>query len=91
LNGENLLVPRYYIDSDDDDQRVIDEAGFELSGPLEARAVAIDALPDMARQKIPNGDRRTFTVHVRDEEGTVIYSAELVMAGEWHVPKPEES
>lgn len=82
-------MTRYYIDSDDNDRTVIDEAGFELSGPLEARSMAIDVLPDMAREKLPDGDRRTFSVRVRDEAGTVIYSAELTMAGEWHVPPPK--
>ena len=51
--------------------------------------MAIDVLPDMAREKLPDGARRTFSVRVRDEAGTVIYSAELTMAGEWHVPPPE--
>ncbi|WP_246685484.1 MULTISPECIES: hypothetical protein [unclassified Methylobacterium] len=81
---------RYYIDTDDGDARVIDEAGFDLPGPLEARTTAIDALPDMARQKIPNGDDRTFSVSVRNEAGGVIYSAELVMTGTWHIPRPQE-
>ena len=62
-------VTRYYIDSDDNDRTVIDEAGFELSGPLEARSMAIDVLPDMAREKLPDGDRRTFSVRVRDDGG----------------------
>ena len=84
-------MPRYYIDSDDNDQQVIDEAGFELSGPLEARTLALDVLPDMAREKLPDGDRRTFSVRVRDESGSVLYTAELAMAGEWHVPPPEEA
>lgn len=83
-------MPRYYIDTDDGDERVIDEAGFDLSGPLEARTTAIDALPDMARQKIPDGDARTFSVSVRNAAGGVIYSADLVMTGTWHIPRPRE-
>lgn len=82
-------MPRYYIDTDDDERRDIDEAGFDLSGPAEARTAALDALPDMARDKIPDGDRRTFSVRVRDEQGTVLYSAELALVGEWHVPRPK--
>lgn len=84
-------MPRYFIDTDDEDHRVIDEAGFDLPGPLEARMTAIDALPDMARQRIPDGDARTFSVSVRNEAGRVIYSAELVMTGTWHIPRPDEA
>ena len=84
-------MPRYYIDSDDGDLRDIDDDGFDLPGPAEAREMAIDVLPDMAREKLPDGDRRTFSVQVRDERGTVLYSAELALVGEWHVPPPERT
>ena len=84
-------MPRYYIDTDDGDLSIIDDAGFDLSGAAEARTMAIDALPDMARDKLPDGDRRTFSVRVRDEQGAMIYSAEMTLVGEWHVRPPAEA
>ncbi|WP_425285032.1 DUF6894 family protein [Methylobacterium pseudosasicola] len=47
----------------------------------------MDALSDMARDKIPDGDRRTFWVKVRDQSGAVMYSATLDLIGSWHPPR----
>ena len=79
-------MARYFIDTDDGDLRVPDEAGHELSSAHAARLIALDTLPDMARDKIPDGDRRTFTANVRDEAGQVIYTAvltALTLQGKW--------
>ena len=80
--GPERLMPRYFIDTDDGDLRVEDEDGHDLSGPHAARLIALDVLPDMARQKLPDGDRRTFTARVRDVTGAVVYSARLELRGE---------
>lgn len=77
-------MPRYFIDSSDGDLQVIDREGLELATQREARQAALEALPDMARDLIPDGDRRRFTVSVRNEAGTTIYSAALTLEGEWH-------
>ena len=37
-----------------------------------------------------NCDARTFSVSVRNAAGGVIYSADLVMTGTWHIPRPRE-
>ena len=81
-------MPRFFIDSDDGDMSVIDDEGYELQDAQAARTMAIDVLPDMARQKIPDGDCRDFTVRVRDENGTVLYTATLSLIGEWIVTPP---
>ena len=60
-----------------------DTCGLDLSGPEEARLRALEALPDMAREKIPDGDGRTVGVSVADEAGEVIYRATLTLHGEW--------
>lgn len=42
------------------------------------------ALPDIAREQIPtDGDRRHFSVVVRDEAGNAVYTATLSFAGLW--------
>ncbi|MGH1572676.1 DUF6894 family protein [Methylobacterium sp. P31] len=76
-------MPRYFIDTNNDDTFVEDDEGQDLPDAEAARKAALAALPDMARDKMPDGDRRTFCASVRDEAGTVIYKATLTLAGEW--------
>lgn len=76
-------MPRYFIDSDDNDVLHIDEDGLDLPDDEAARCHAQDALPDMAREHLPDGNRRTFVVAVRNAEGEVIYRATLALRGEW--------
>lgn len=76
-------MPRYFIDTNDDDVFVEDDEGQDFPNVEAAREVAQAALPDMARDKMPDGERRTFSACVRDEAGTVIYKATLTLTGEW--------
>jgi hypothetical protein len=77
-------MSRYFFDTDDGDFRSQDDEGMELPDAEAARLAALDVLPDMARDKLPDGDRRSFSVRVRDEAGAVLYSATLDLVGEWH-------
>lgn len=76
-------MPRYFIDTNDGDSFVEDEMGYDLPDAGAARDAAQAALPDMARDKIPDGDGRTFRASVRDEAGTVLYKVTLSLVGEW--------
>ena len=40
-------------------------------------------LPDLAREELPDGDRRVFLCKVRDENGTVMFIATLSLVVEW--------
>lgn len=77
-------MPRYFIDTSDGNLNVIDREGLELPNDEAAREAALGTLPDMARDLIPDGDRRSFTVSVRDMTGNTIYSAALTLKGNWH-------
>lgn len=79
-------MPRFFIDTDDGDRLDRDEEGYDLSDSAAARIEAIGALPDLARSQIPDGDRRTFTVRVRDADGTLVYEATLTLEGRWIEP-----
>lgn len=79
-------MTRFFFDTDDGDFLSQDDEGMDLPDVEAARLAAMDVLPDMARDKLPDGDRRTFSVRVRNEAGTVLYSATLDLVGEWHVP-----
>ena len=76
-------VPRFFIDTDDGDLAVPDDTGQDLPNAQAARRLALATFPDMTDDHLPNGDRRTFSVRVRDADGTPIYAAELVLTGEW--------
>ncbi|WP_237478202.1 DUF6894 family protein [Lichenibacterium dinghuense] len=85
-------MPRYFIDADDGDFPHRDLEGHDLSDTEAARKATLDALPDMARDKIPDGDNRIFTATARDEDGNVIYTASLTLKGVRSygtAPKPE--
>lgn len=77
-------MPLYYMQVDDDETRFRNDEGIELDGPSQARIAALEALPDMVREQVPDGDRRIFTVNVRDEDDQVIYSAVMTFVGQWH-------
>ena len=83
-------MPRYFIEADDGDFNHRDEEGHDLPDDEAARKAALDALPDMARDKIPDGDQRTFRATARDEQGNMVYGASLTLKGGWEPGAPSE-
>jgi hypothetical protein len=72
-------MPRFYFDTYDSDRAVSDGEGLVLGGLKEAKEEAIKALPDMARDGLPNRDYREFVVDVRDEAGQKVLRARLTL------------
>jgi hypothetical protein len=64
-------MPRYFFDTYDGDRFLPDDVGLEFAGLEVAKQEAQKALPEMAREVLPDGNHRTFVVSVRDEAGTV--------------------
>lgn len=80
---EEPRLTRYFFDVHDGGPQ-LDDTGTELPDLDAVRLQAIHTLPDIARDEIPkDGDRRTFTVLVTDENGHPIYSATLNFTGLW--------
>jgi len=75
-------VPRFFFDIDDGEERSTDLNGVELPDLAEARKNAIAILPDLAREELPDGDRRVFVCQARDESGKVVF-ATLSLVAEW--------
>jgi hypothetical protein len=72
-------MPRFFIDTSDDQFFARDEEGLDLPDVEAAKHAAVKVLPDMARDKLPDGDRRNFLAIVRDEEGKLILQASLTL------------
>ena len=75
-------MPKYFVDFQDGDVLHPDEEGSDLFGFEEAREEAIALLPQVARDKLPDGEHREFIATVRDESGVALYRASLIFHGE---------
>ena len=75
-------MPLFHIDTHDGGS-VLDPEGQDLPSAAAARLAGLSALPDMARDQMPDGDRRDFIVDVRNDEGRLIYTATLSLVGRW--------
>ncbi|WP_066611007.1 DUF6894 family protein [Bosea sp. PAMC 26642] len=76
-------MPHYFFDTDNGSEPVIDLAGRDLPDDAAARWFGLDTLPDMARDKIAEGDHRTFGVVISNAHHVVIYSATIALMGGW--------
>ena len=70
-------MARFFIDTSDGDAFVRDEQGALYLDIEDAKAAAVAVLPDMARDKLPDGDNRRFLSVVRNEEGRTLIHASL--------------
>lgn len=71
-------MPRFFFDIHDGEKFTPDRVGLELEG-LEA---AKKALPDIVKEEMPDGDRRDFTVDVKDVAGRIVWRVTLSLAVE---------
>lgn len=76
-------MPRYFFDIDDGENQFRDDDGMEMPHLEAAGAEAVRVLPDVAREVLPDGDRRAFVSVVRDETGDVVFRATLSLVAEW--------
>ena len=76
-------MPRFYIDTSDQEHFIRDQEGYEFEDVEAAKTAAVDALPDMARDELPDGDSRTFIAIVRDEQGKTLVQATMSFAVTW--------
>lgn len=73
---------RYFFDVNDGDGELRDELGYECTRD-ELRVHAVAVLPDIARDRLPDGDRRMMRVRVRDEDGRYLFEASLEFEARW--------
>ena len=76
-------MARYFFETEAEDVLVPDDEGSELVDDDAARAAAIGALPDIAKDMMPIGDRRVFTIRVLNEHRVLIYKSTMTFEGGW--------
>ena len=76
-------MPRFYIDTSDQQRFIRDEQGYDYATLEEAKEAAINALPEMARDALPDDRANAFLVLVRDEQGRNVLQATLSLAVVW--------
>jgi len=80
-------MAKYFFDIFDGTLPLIDQVGQDLPDPQAARFQALSTLPDLARETLPNGNRREFVIDVRDDAGLLVFTATLFLIGRWVGPK----
>jgi hypothetical protein len=76
-------MPRYFFDTYDGNHASLDEEGVECGSRQQIQDCAIDALPDIARDELPDGLEQLFWVKVRDESGRLVFEASLTLTSRW--------
>jgi hypothetical protein len=74
--------PRYFFDVSDGDRLTVDDEGLEMDDLHGAQQAAVAALPQVARDALPDGTRRDFVVEVRDASGRKVIRATLALTVE---------
>lgn len=81
-------MPRYFFDMIGGEKRR-DDVGTLCTNDYDVPRVTMSVLPEVVKEAMKdNGDRRIFTVVVRDEGDRPIYSATMSFAGVWLRDRP---
>ena len=70
-------MPLYFFDTRDGDMFIRDDGGEELPDLDAAKRAAARLLADLARDVIPESEKRVLTVEVRDAGGRQVIEARL--------------
>jgi len=79
-------MPLYFFDFNDDDEpgpRAPDTMGTDLSSLTSVPGEAVAVLANIAKDRLPDGNHRVFSVSVRNEEGLVMFTASLTLKSGW--------
>ena len=76
-------MPRYFFDTYDEGMLQSDDRGIVCDSREQVRENAVNSLPEIARERLPNGDDHVFKVRVRDGAGSSIFEASLVFKSRW--------
>lgn len=82
-------MPNFYFDLGNAGLLVIDEEGSYFATEEEARHEAITMLPEIARDRMRDGDRQRLVVTIRDGQNRRFFRATLIVLGEHLNPPPD--
>ena len=75
-------MPRFFFDIHDGKAFTPDRVGLDLDGLEAAKDEAKKPLPDIVKDEMPDGDRRDFTVYVKDVAGQIVWRITLSLVVE---------
>jgi hypothetical protein len=76
-------MQRFFFDWYDGEDWHEDEFGVELGSAAAIEAEASRAVPDIAKERLPDGKEASYAVRVRDDDGPVL-DAKLTYQRRWH-------
>jgi hypothetical protein len=76
-------MPRFFFDYDDGKSVTADDVGLELATREDVHRAVLDALPDLARELLPEHPVREMSIQVRNEAGRHILTTSLVLVTQW--------
>jgi hypothetical protein len=75
-------MPRFFFDIHDGEMFTPDREGLELESLEAAKDEAKRTLPDIVKDEMPDGDRRDFTVDVKNAAGQIVWRITLSLVVE---------
>jgi hypothetical protein len=75
-------MPRYFFGIHDGEVFTPDREGLDLEDLEAAKAEAKRTLPEIVKDEMPDGDRRDFTVGVKDVAGQIVWRITLSLVVE---------
>jgi hypothetical protein len=75
-------MPRFFFDIHDGEAFTPDRQGLDLDDLEAAKAEAKKTLPEIVKDELPDGDRRDFTVDVKDAAGQIVWRVTLSLVVE---------
>jgi hypothetical protein len=75
-------MPRFFFDIHDGKAFMPDCEGLDLDDLEAAKGEAKKTLPEIVKDEMPNGDRRDFTVDVKDVAGQIVWRVTLSLVVE---------
>ena len=76
-------MPRYFADTFENGVLSPDDEGAELRGPDDARRIALEAMADLARERVLNEDQGHIRIDIRDAARRIVYSVAMTLEGGW--------
>jgi hypothetical protein len=70
-------MPRFFFDTRDGGEVIVDDVGLDLAGLEQARTFAARSLAELAADVLPGATRRCLGVDVSDERHRPVLTTEL--------------